>query len=194
MLTPLPTGFQMTDESGVLTITRRWFNLSHPIMLFFSLFWNGFLVFWYSLLPQLTDSEGQFDPFLLIFYLFPLLHVAVGVGLLYSGLAGLFNTTRVIVGGGRVQVQHGPLPWWGARDLEAGQIKQFYTKESVSVSKGGNRSVTYNVLAILRDNRQISFVTGLTDKQQGLFLEKTLEDRLYLRDEPVLGEVDKTQS
>ncbi|HKL87124.1 MAG TPA: hypothetical protein VJ861_12405 [Treponemataceae bacterium] len=191
MLTPRPQSFKIIDEMGVLTIKRRWFNIKHPIMLFFSLFWNGFLVFWYSMLPNLIDEGGKIDYFVSVFYLFPLIHVSVGIGLLYYALCGFFNHTSVVVERDKVLVRTGPLPWPGNRTLTSREVKQFYTQEVVSYTKNGYPTVSYKVNAILRNNSKVVFVQGLAAKDEGLFLERTLEERLFIRNESVEGEVVK---
>jgi len=78
-------------EKREITIARRWFEPGrHLPLMFFLVFWNGFLVHWYTSLHSGTK---------LSFYLFPLIHVSVGVGLTYSVIAGFFNTTLVGIRG-----------------------------------------------------------------------------------------------
>lgn len=190
MIIPIPEGIQMLDRDGVLSLTRRWFNIGHIITLFFSLIWNSFLVFWYSMLPSLFIEDGGFQSAVLIFYLFPLIHVGVGVGLFYYSLCGLLNKTEIRIMRDKLVVRHFPLPWLGNREIPSNEIKQLYTQEKINQSKNG-RTITYEVNAILKSNRKLKFVSGLAQKDEGIFIEKTIEDRLYIRDEKVAGEVEK---
>jgi hypothetical protein len=69
----------------------RWFQPKAIFTMFFAIIWCGFLVVWYSIALQ-TPSPGGFMLW------FPLLHVAVGVGLAYWSLAMLLNRTRIALG------------------------------------------------------------------------------------------------
>src|SRR5262245_5691303 len=44
----LPKRFQMENWGGELVITRRWFNHGVWFLFFFCLFWDSFLIVWYS--------------------------------------------------------------------------------------------------------------------------------------------------
>lgn len=84
---------------------------------FFCLAWNAFLV------VGLSESQEE-TPMLWLFLLFPIVHVAVGVGLTYYTLAGFLNFTEVTVRGGTLTVRQGPLPWKGNRTLSAIDLAQ----------------------------------------------------------------------
>lgn len=81
---------------------------------------------------------------------FPIGTAAVGVGLTYFTLAGLMKTTRVRVNSGRLSVSHGPLPWAGNREFDAGDIAQLFCKEKTNRGENGSQS-TYEVW-IVRTN------------------------------------------
>src|SRR5262252_7413131 len=143
---PLPGHVQMSRDGGDLVLDVRWFRPYHVFMLFFSLFWCGFLVFWYS---QTLSHPSPSN----IMLWFPLLHVGVGIGVSYSTIAGFVNHTRITVGNGAVDVKLGPLPWWGARRVPSTEIVQVYCEE-VSPSRRGGSS-TYQVSAITPENRKL---------------------------------------
>lgn len=173
-------------KGGDLVIRRRWFQpAKHLTMLFFCVFWDGFLAFWYSTLLTVDEKGGGPG---LVFYLFPLLHVSVGIGLTYSAIAGLFNTTLVGIRGEDFFVRHGPIPWRGNRTLPARTITQLFCEEKVSRSKDGDMR-TYNLSAILEGGQRVALVTGLPTVDQALFLEQTLEERLEIVDVEVGGEI-----
>jgi len=47
----------------------------------------------------------------LLMFLFPLLHVAVGIGTMYSALTKLINKTIIDVYFGQLNIVHKPIPW-----------------------------------------------------------------------------------
>ena len=132
-----------------------------------------------------TKSGGEPG---LLFYLFPLIHVSVGLGLTYSLLAGLLNTTLVGIRGDDFFVRHGPVPWRGSRVLPVKSITQLFCEEKVSRSKNGEAR-TYNLSAILDGGERVQLLSGLPKVEQALFLEQVFEERLGITDVEVAGEV-----
>lgn len=179
---PLPAGIQVDDWGGALRIVRRWFTPLAFFLLFFCIFWDGFLVVWYSL------AFGMNAP--LIFKVFPILHVAVGIGLTYFTLALFFNRTVLTVENGLLSVQHGPLPWPGNKTIETSDIDQLYCREKIRHGKNGPQ-VTYHLNAITTDGRKVDIVSGLDEADQALYLEQRLEEHLRLIDRPVPGELQR---
>jgi hypothetical protein len=166
-----------------VTIEWRWFHPSrHLFMLLFAICWNAFLVFWYT-----TAFSGS-GPWLV--YVFPLGHVAVGVGIGYGALAGLLNKTTVAVSGRELIVRHGPLPWRGNHRIPASEVLQFYAVEKEDRGKNGV-TLTYGVKAVMNGGRELSLVTKLTESGQALYLEQALETALGIADAPVAGELPR---
>jgi hypothetical protein len=177
----LPSRFKV-DEDGIHTrISWRWFGLQHLFLIFFCIAWDSFLVTWYGI--ALTQEDTP-----IIMIIFPIAHLAVGVGLSYYTLTGLVNRTRVEVSRNELTIRHGPLPWRGNLDLPGRQLTQLYGEEIASTNKG-TTTYTYNLLAVDRTGRKVTLLTGLTEKDQVLYLEQTLERRLGIEDAPVDGEV-----
>jgi len=112
---PLPEHLVMMREAGGLTLVYAWFRPMYVFLLFFCIFWDGFLVFWYRT-ALAHPSPGS------IALWFPLIHVGVGVGITYSTIAGFLNRTRVSVDAGEVTIRHGPVPWIGNRKIPAAAL------------------------------------------------------------------------
>src|SRR6266545_6110628 len=126
---PLPEHLVMTREAGGLTLIYTWFRPTYVFMLLFCIVWDSFLVFWYrTALAHPSPSS--------IALWFPIGHVAVGIGLTYSTIAGFVNRTRVGVNAGEITIRHGPMPWIGNRNIPAGEIRQLFREETIS--SGGN--------------------------------------------------------
>ncbi len=178
---PLPAGVKVDELGPGLTLVRRWFSPVLFFLLFFCIAWDAFLVFWYGM--AFTEDA----PWIMI--VFPVAHVAVGVGLTYFTIAGFLNRTVVRVANGRLTVRHGPMPWFGNHTLPDGEIEQLYCTEHVSRSRNSGPSITYRVNAALRNGGKLKLLSGLNEVDQALFIEEKLEHHLGIRDRPVRGEI-----
>jgi hypothetical protein len=176
---PLPSGIQVHSNARELRLVLRWFTPMYIFMAFFAIMWNGFLVFWYAM-----AFGGP-----LIFQLFPLLHVAVGIGLAYGTVAGFLNSTTITVERGHLSVRHGPVPWTGNRDLPAEDVEQLYCQEHVTHSRNGT-TVRYSVQAVAKESRRkIKLVSGLVDRDHAMFIENQVEQKLAITDRRVTSEM-----
>jgi hypothetical protein len=178
---PMPAGFSVSRNPG-LVIVRRWFSWKFLPLAFFCVVWDGFLLFWYG-----AASVGKAP---IVFFLFPLIHVAVGLGLTYFTAAGFLNSTKVGASNGRLVVRHGPLPWPGNLDLPATVVKQLFTTEKVTSGKNGP-SRTYEVGYVGAGGEKKALLKGLEEPEQALFVEQRLERHLRIADQPVPGEVSR---
>lgn len=177
---PLPPSIKVAKRSRGLEIRRRWFHPLHVFLVFFCIAWNAFLVFWY------TTAVGSGAPW--IFKVFPIVHVAVGVGLTYFTLAGFLNTTTIAVERRELRVSHAPLPWRGAAKLESSSIDQLFCKQKLHRNKHGH-SYTYEVWMSSRDSKSRKLVSGLPEPEQALFIEQQVERALGLPDRVMPGEL-----
>ena len=178
---PLPEKFTVARTPEGLQISWRWFTPAALVLAFFCVVWDGFLVFWYAV------AVKQGAPVAMV--LFPLIHVAVGLGLTYFTLATFVNSTTVTVGKGKVAIRHAPLPWAGNRVLGRADVKQLFCAERVNRGRNGV-SVTYSVESVQASGRRLPILKGL-EKDQALYLEQALEKALGLEDRPVAGEVPR---
>ena len=174
---PIPEHISLEERPGGLRIVRRWFSPRIIFLAFFCIFWDGFLVFWYTR-PEMP----------LFAMLFSLMHVAIGIGLTYSTLAGFINSTVIDIGSGQLVIRHRPLPWFGNRTLARGELKQLFSEE---VRGSGQSRFTFRLSAVHRDGRKIKLVGGLPEADQALFLEQQIESRLGIADQRVGGELPR---
>ncbi|MFT3775506.1 MAG: hypothetical protein QM820_59925 [Minicystis sp.] len=162
---------------GAVTIVRRWRTVAAAGTALFCVFWNGFLVFWYRIT---ADAP-------LIFRLFPLIHVTVGVVMTYRTLAALLNTTRITITDDAVTIRHGPVPWPGNRRIPSADLEQLFVEEQVTQQKNG-ASRSYHLSAVMKDGAKQRLLSGLPEPDQALFLEQRIEERLRIADTEVGGE------
>jgi hypothetical protein len=174
----LPRGMKIEERMDGLTITRSWMDASTWFLLFFAVFWNGFMIVW----NVISLSQGVW-----IMSVFGLLHTGVGLFLIYLVLAKFLNSTTVKVTFDAVESRSGPIPWMGNKSIPKSEVEQLYCSEEVKRTKNGT-SVTYDVLAVLKGNRRQTLTKGINHHDQALFIEQQLERHLGLQDIPVTGE------
>lgn len=179
-----PARFKVEDRYDGFTVSWRWFEPQHIFMAFFCVFWDGFLVMWYSMgLSQLGSDNGPGIAMLL----FPLLHVGVGVFLTYSTITGFLNQTILNLSNGTLNIDHRPLWWPGRKQFATENFKQFYVVERVNRRKNGV-STHYELMALNREGVIIPILKNLKTIEEGKFLEQRLEEKLNIKDQSVAGE------
>ncbi len=152
-------------------IVRRWFRWSSVPLLVFALFWDAFLVNWYSLLPRHTIAVAL--------VLFSSVHLGVGIWVTYTALTGLVNSTVVRAHGGILEVTHGPIPVRGSARLEIASIDQIYAERKVTDSKGyGGPTIAYNLCVRTKIGLEKVLIADLPEANQALYLQQALEARL----------------
>jgi hypothetical protein len=179
---PRPQSVTVESQFDSLNIIYRWWSLKYIFLVVFCVAWDSFLVFWYSMVPQ-----GA--PWIMI--LFPIGHVAVGVGLTYYTVAGFMNRTFITINQQWITVTHAPLPWFGNKRIDRIQVGQLYAEEIRSQTSRGGTSVQYLLNIVLRDNTKLKFLAGLSSPDVALFIEQTMEEYLRIEDKPVIGEMPK---
>jgi hypothetical protein len=162
-----------TGPGGELYLRWRWFNWTYIFLVFFCIAWDGFLVMWYSIAVAGAMAAG---PFALLMFCFPLIHVAVGVGLTYFTIAGLFNVTQVMVDDQTLFIRHRPIPWRGNRDLPIADIQRIELSTQHHRSKNGTRT-SYTVSAQDRDGGEIKLLSGL-ERKPAQYVAHQLSERL----------------
>lgn len=175
----MPPSFSIEREGFTLTLVRRWYSWTAWGLAFFCVFWDGFLIFWYSM-----ALAGKAP---LVALVFPLLHVGVGVFITYTCLAQFLNRTRFRVGYDSVDVRHGPVWWPGDKSVPRHDIEQLYVEEVRKSGKHGP-TFTYTVRLVLQGGRKLELVSGLPDAEQARYVEQQVEAELRLADRPVAGE------
>lgn len=174
------------EDSHGLSIKFSWFTPVAIFLIFFCAAWMGFLAFWYAM------AIGSGGPWIML--VFPILHVAVGLGLSYYTLCLLFNKTYIDVDDRHLWIHHSPIPWWkGNIDLPVNEVEQIYVKEKKSRSKNGNTSYNYALMAKLNNGSTKSLLDiNMTNSEKALELEQRIENYLGIKDRPVKGGYGKT--
>jgi hypothetical protein len=176
----LPEGLDVVRHGSHIEIVRKWFEWKVVAITGFALLWDGFLINWYMNVAPRADPMATY---------FPLIHVAVGIGITYYVIAGWLNRTHILVGRGKVIVHHRPIPWFGNSEIDASTLKQLYAQERVIQRRRGRSTSTFEVRAVTHDGRNRSLVGSLASEEQALSIEREIEKHLGIRDIPVAGQI-----
>ena len=175
----IPAVVKIEKDGQSARIVQRWFSLKYVPMAFFCVAWDAFLCFWYSMAFQGNAPW--------IFIVFPIVHLAVGIGLTYSTLCGFINRTVLEVSRDELAVWFEPLPWLGEKKLKTVDLKQLYCKEKVINGKNGTTQ-QYQLYAVTKDDKEIQLLSNLDTPDVAHFFEQQIEGWLKINDRPVVGE------
>jgi hypothetical protein len=178
LLRPRPRNVTLQKQGDRIELSWRWFSWKYLPLAFFCIAWDGFLCFWYSI----AFSTGA--PWIMI--VFPIAHLAVGVGLTYSTLAGFLNRSYVVIDKDTFSVSHAPLPWLGNLRVPVTQVKQLYCKQKAGKQNSGP---TYQLSVILEDGRKKDLLSHLDSPEIGFYMEHQIENWLDITDQAVRGEI-----
>ncbi|MEL6866849.1 MAG: hypothetical protein AAFP19_20665 [Bacteroidota bacterium] len=172
---------EVHKKEGVLEITLNWYSYKALFLLFFTILWNAFLLNWYGM-AVVGDAP-------LIFKLFPLIHVGIGLWLIYYTACLFFNRTFIDIADDYLLISHKPIPWWkGNKTIPTKEIEQIYVKQHNKKSKNGT-TTTYEIRAKLTDKRDISLLSiGDIASEKFHRIEEELEEFIGITDAPVKGE------
>ncbi|MEQ9461361.1 MAG: hypothetical protein RIG82_10460 [Phycisphaeraceae bacterium] len=129
-------------------------------------------MFWYATALSAAAGPG----FSLFAIIFPIAHVAVGIGLTYWTICAFFNTTLITLNLNRLTVRHGPVPWRGNAHLDpAGVI-------GVRIARNGhnNEEPRYKV-TFKTDKGQDHQILGWLERDRARYLRDWLRYELAIR-------------
>lgn len=177
----MPKNFSIGYDQGGLAITRRWFGPQVFALLFFCIFWDGFMIVWYTIaITQKIWPMAAFGS----------LHALVGLALTYSVVSGFVNRTVMTISPGVLRIRHLPLPAPGSQDIPSAEITQLYTKENTLHSENGT-SRLYEVRIKTHQNKDKVLISGLTSRDDALYIEQQVERYLGIMDVAVSGELQR---
>lgn len=133
----IPEGLDLIPTADGVILRKTWLTWKVISLALFAIFWDSFLVFWYSQALSRPNTP-------LMTIIFPIGHLAVGVGITYYVLVSLVNKTDIVVSSSGVNVVTGPAPWIGNKTVSAGEITDVMVRERT----GNRNSKTYNVMFI----------------------------------------------
>lgn len=137
-------------------------------ILFFTLFWDGFMIVWYTI-----AILGGIWPMAV----FGLLHLGVAFFLTHKVFVGMLNTRRFAIAGGRIRFTNGPVPTGGTLDASLAEVDGFAVRTKTSSSRSGT-TTSFAVVANLAggSSKQLSLV--LDDAPSAEFAVQRLNEVL----------------
>ena len=186
----IPEKLDIREDFDGLTISWPWLSASLLFLVPFCIAWNAFLIGWYGMAGSMGGIMP--GPMRLIFLVFPMAHVAVGLGLIYMVLVILVNRTTVRVRQGLLTVTHGPIYYPGGREIPVELIDQLYCPQpvlpgGVATSMPGNAATKYPLCVRLKSGRSIPLLPALSGNDVARAVEQLIEKRLGIQDRPVTG-------
>ena len=133
-----------TGFGGDLHLKRSWFSPMLFVMLIFCCVWDSFLFFWYSVAFTQPNT-----PWIMV--VFPIGHVAAGVVLTYTVIAGFLNKTYIIADHLSISVKHQPVPWLGSKEIYAKDIRQLTIESDAYGNQYGHNRRAMERFKIMAD-------------------------------------------
>ncbi|MGB1242133.1 MAG: hypothetical protein ACPG49_06410 [Chitinophagales bacterium] len=174
----MPDKFEVLRLRNSLNISYKWFSPVYIFLIFFAIFWNGFMAFWYY--TAITEGIWMMG-------LFGLIHLGVGLFLIYFIIAGFFNSTHINATKNRLKIKHKPIWWIGNKEVIISHIAQLFCKEEVTKGKNG-KSYTYHLYMVDVADEHIKLLSNLETPEYALYLEQELEHFLGIENRRVSGE------
>lgn len=168
-LPTIPEGLDLVPLDGGAIVRRVWLTWKVAPLALFAVVWDSFLFFWYS--QALKNPNAP-----LMSIIFPLGHVAVGVGITYYVLASLVNKTDITVSPAGVTVVTGPAPWIGNKAVKAGDITDVMVRER----SGSRNRRTFNVMYADQARKERKLVTWLAESDQAEFIAQVIRHALNI--------------
>ncbi len=150
---PRPKRILVESGPGTeLYLKKRWFSPAVIALLIFGIAWDSFLVFWYSIAFTQPDT-----PWIMI--VFPIGHLAVGVAITYTAIAGLINTTHIIADKYSISVRHRPIPWFGNKEIDFKDIRRLAVERD-TYNQHDTPTQQYKIMADV-DGTEVKLLSGL---------------------------------
>lgn len=132
----------------------------------------------------------------LIFMIFPILHVAVGLGMSWYAVRGIFNRTEVSVTPHLIKATVGPIFPCKAAQFPREDVTGIFVRENPSRFAGmapnstNTPRETFAVWVQLTGDREACLAAVVPSKPAALFIEQEIEAELGLTPQRVPGAVD----
>ena len=159
----------VAEHGGALVLERRWFQLYHAVALVLAMAWLAFVLL---VGRAALAAEHEWVTMAVVAF------VAVGAGVAYWGLAGLFNRTWISIAPDCVRVGHAPLPWPGRCSFATRDIERTSIERVVRASGAMGERETHRLRAHLRTGKVVVLLAGLAPKALAEEAQRRIDNRL----------------
>jgi len=173
----LPDNITITRDNNDIRIVFRWYSHINVLNLVVAIALDIFEAYWNALF---------FKWGIVMILMFGIPNFIAGFGIFYWALAGLVNKAVLTVSK-TVRIKSGPLPWYGNRKLEKAQFRSVYCRQKDVLEPTGTKQ-TYEIRAVLSNNRDIKLLSRITMPEQALYIEQEIEKCLGIADQRVYGD------
>lgn len=188
----MPDGVEVLKTRSMLDIVVDWYKSApkHAIasMVFSSFIWNIILI------PLVIFFLFSGD---LLFVIFFSGHVFTGVALIAYLISMFINKTHIQVNEKGIEIEHRPIRrlFNKPKSISRENIKQLYvSRYTDKIFKKNKKGVeTYALYAILKNNKTVELIKGLNRETQ-MYLEQEIETYLKIKDQPIKGEVPRSNN
>lgn len=175
-----PDKLKLIDEHGQGYMQWHWFHPVAFVLLIFCIAWNSFLFTWYShALFGLGGANAARAPFEWLMIIFPIGHVAVGVGLAYLTLCLFFNRTQIVYDGRYLVSRSGPIPVRRTRTFAREEILRLENEARASTTKSHTQYL-WQLYVIQTDNTRKPLITQVHEPALIRYVQWQLETWLDL--------------
>ena len=182
-LIPTPSTIEFQQSDDQLTIIRKWLDWKTLYLTFFTVIWNYSLLSTMGVAPLMTSLGLFMLPFL-----------AVGIFLIYYAIAKWVNRTYIFANDNEIIVRYQPIPcpWLGNQRLRVANLKRIYSIKKVH-RNAQNTNISYVVRANTHTGGDQKLVV-VSNQEEAVFIEGTLENYYDVKDEPQQGEIGGPKS
>jgi hypothetical protein len=175
-LVPIPENTVIETQENQMSIKIPWYKHIAWFLLFFAMFWDGFLFFAASSAPASV-------------VLFMLLHIGVGVAITWYTICLFVNQTIININHDGFSISTTPLlfPGFGDVTVHREEFSQIYVKEKVRNNRRST-SVTYTLSLLDNNGRTRSLPFSCDDPEQALFIKDKIESYMDIKRMEVEGE------
>ncbi len=175
-IVPIPENTIIETQEEHISIKIQWYKHIAWFLLFFSMFWDGFLFF--------AMSSAPFGAIL-----FMLLHLGAGIAITWYTLCLFLNQTTLIINRDGFSITTAPLyfPGYGNVSVHRDEFSQVYVKEKVRTNKS-SAIVSYTLSLLDKEGRSRSLPFSCDDPEQALFIKDKIENYLGIKRMEVEGE------
>jgi hypothetical protein len=175
----VPSNITCEPCADGVTLTERWFSWLAVVGVPLCIAVDGLLLLGYLLVPK--------GPAWFLVQLLLLPGVLLGLYITYYTVAKLVNRTVVHVAPEQLSIRHGPLPWPGNRTIELSNVEQFECRKAVSHNYQGDEWVTYTLVAVLHDGRELDLLWRIGSPEAAHVLEYETRQWLSPDKQPARG-------